>query len=164
MNAVLALTGAIAVLAALLAVTRATIVHALLYLVVMLLALAALFFALGASFAGALQILVYAGAIVAVFVFIVMTVDAGPDAVARERRRLHGAWRGPLLLVAMILLPLLAGPHGSATAGTALLPARAVGGLLFGPWALAVELVSFLLLAALLGARILSRPPPQDEP
>jgi NADH-quinone oxidoreductase subunit J len=164
MTGIMALLGAVAVLAALLAVTRATIVHALMYLVVMLLALAALFFALGANFAGALQILVYAGAIVAVFVFIVMTVDTGREAVARERGRLHGGWRGPLVLVALILLPLLAGTDGSATMAIRQVPARAVGGLLFGPWALAVELASFLLLAALLGARILSRPPSQDAP
>lgn len=157
-------TGAVALLAALLAVTRVTIVHALMYLVAMLLALAAMFFALGASFAGALQILVYAGAIVAVFVFIVMTTDASPAAVALERQRLRGAWRGPLVLAGLMLLPLLAGLDGSAGGAMSPLPARAVGALLFGPWALAVELASFLLLAALLGARILSRTPPDDAP
>jgi NADH-quinone oxidoreductase subunit J len=163
MTGFVAWAGAIALLAALLAVTRAAIVHALMYLVAMLLALAAMFFALGASFAGALQILVYAGAIVAVFVFIVMTVDSSPGAVEGERQRLRGAWRGPLLLTVAMLVPLLAGVGGGSATPPLALPARAVGGLLFGPWALAVELASFLLLAALLGARILSRPPPEDE-
>ncbi|WP_439533421.1 NADH-quinone oxidoreductase subunit J [Polymorphobacter sp.] len=154
--------GTAALLAGVLTVTRATVVHALMYLVAMLLALATVFFALGASFAGAMQILVYAGAIVAVFVFVVMTVDSSPAAAARERSRLRGAWRGPALLVGLMLLPLFAGLPGG---GVPALPvsARAVGALLFGPWALAVELASFLLLAALLGARHLARRSPEEK-
>jgi NADH-quinone oxidoreductase subunit J len=159
MSAFVLWAGAVALLAALLAVTRATVVHALMYLVAMLLTLAAMFFALGAGFAGAMQILIYAGAIVAVFVFVVMTVDSSPEAAALERSRLRRGWRGPALLVVVMLLPLLAGIAG----GGAIVPvsARAVGALLFGPWALAVELASFLLLAALLGARHLARRPPE---
>ncbi|KAB7643734.1 NADH-quinone oxidoreductase subunit J [Polymorphobacter fuscus] len=161
MNGFVLWAGATALLAALMTVTRTTIVHALMYLVAMLLALAAMFFALGASFAGALQILVYAGAIVAVFVFVVMTVEAGPAIAAQERARLRGAWRGPALLVALLLVPLLAGLV-PGTAAALPVSAKAVGALLFGPWALAVELASFLLLAALLGARHLARRTPED--
>ena len=137
-------------------VTRTSIVHALMYLVAMLLALAAVFFALGAGFAGALQILIYAGAIVAVFVFVVMTVDSTPEAHALEKTRLRRGWRGPALLVALVLLPLLGGLTGSVVSAVPV-PVRAIGALLFGPWAIAVELASFLLLAALLTARHLAR-------
>lgn len=148
--------GAIALLAALMVVTRDSIVHALMYLVAMLLALAAVFFALGAGFAGALQILIYAGAIVAVFVFVVMTVDSTPEALAREKARLRRGWRGPALLVALLLLPLFVGV-GIAVGNAGPVPVKAIGALLFGPWAIAVELASFLLLAALLTARHLAR-------
>ncbi|PZN96291.1 MAG: NADH-quinone oxidoreductase subunit J [Alphaproteobacteria bacterium] len=148
--------GAIALLAALMVVTRDSIVHALMYLVAMLLALAAVFFALGAGFAGALQILIYAGAIVAVFVFVVMTVDSTPEALAREKARLRRGWRGPALLVALLLLPLFGGV-GIAVGNADPVPVKAIGALLFGPWAIAVELASFLLLAALLTARHLAR-------
>lgn len=156
-------TGALALLAALLAVTRSVVVHALMYLVAMLLLLAAMFFALGASFAGAMQILVYAGAVVAVFVFLVMTVDSSASATMIERQRLRSAWRGPAVLTALMLAPLLAGLDSAGIVTSLPVSARAVGTLLFGPWALAVELASFLLLAALLGARHLARRAQEEE-
>lgn len=148
--------GAIALIAALMVVTRTSIVHALMYLVAMLLALAALFFALGAGFAGALQILIYAGAIVAVFVFVVMTVDSTSEAFALEKARLSRGWRGPALLALLVLLPFIGGLTATPLSAVAV-PVRAIGALLFGPWAIAVELASFLLLAALLTARHLAR-------
>jgi NADH-quinone oxidoreductase subunit J len=126
---------AVALVSAALAVTRTTIVHSIIWIVATLLSLAAAFFALGAGFAGAIQILIYAGAITVVFVFVVMTVDVSPEARARERARLSGAWRAPAAV----------GP-------------KALGELLFGRWAAVVELASFLLLAALLGVRHLARP------
>lgn len=148
--------GAIALIAALMVVTRSSIVHALMYLVAMLLALAAVFFALGAGFAGALQILIYAGAIVAVFVFVVMTVDSTPEALALEKARLRRGWRGPALLALLVLLPMFGGLGATAVSAVPV-PVKAIGALLFGPWAIAVELASFLLLAALLTARHLAR-------
>jgi NADH-quinone oxidoreductase subunit J len=156
MSAAILWPGALALLAALMVVTRTSIVHALMYLVALLLALAALFFALGAGFAGALQILIYAGAIVAVFVFVVMAVDSTPETRALEKARLRRGWRGPALLAALVLLPLLTG-LGPTAVSPAPIPVKAIGALLFGPWALAVELASFLLFAALLTARHLAR-------
>jgi NADH-quinone oxidoreductase subunit J len=124
-----------------------------------LLSLAAAFFALGAGFAGAVQILIYAGAILAVFVFVVMTVDASPEALARERERLKRAWQLPVVVTLLVVAPFVFGLHGEAmTPGRpAPVPAQRLGGLLFGRWAFSIELASFLLLAALLGARHLGR-------
>jgi NADH-quinone oxidoreductase subunit J len=147
MSAAILWPGALALLAALMVVTRTSIVHALMYLVALLLALAALFFALGAGFAGAL---------VAVFVFVVMAVDSTPETRALEKARLRRGWRGPALLAALVLLPLLTG-LGPTAVSPAPIPVKAIGALLFGPWALAVELASFLLFAALLTARHLAR-------
>ena len=142
----------------LLAVTRPGIVHGLMWLVAALLSLAGCFYALGASFAGAVQVLVYAGAIVAVFVFVVMTVDATPEALAEERARLAGAWRLPAGVVALVALPLLLAPNSTGLEpGPATVPVKALGALLFGPWAIGVEIASALLLAALMGARHLGR-------
>ena len=152
--------GALALAAMALAITRPNVVHALIWVVAGLLSLAAGFFALGAGFAGAVQILIYAGAIIAVFVFVVMTIDSGPAALDRERVRLAAGWKGPLLLMLLVLAPallgLLAGPGGSDAAPQPV-PARALGVLLFGPWAVAVEAASAMLIAALLGARHLAR-------
>lgn len=154
--------GAVALAAMALAITRPNVVHALIWVVAGLLSLAAGFFALGAGFAGAVQILIYAGAIIAVFVFVVMTIDSGPEAMARERARLAAGWKGPLLVMLLVLGPALlgvaAGPGGAAGDGAPQpVPARALGALLFGPWALAIEAASAMLIAALLGARHLAR-------
>lgn len=146
-----------ALVSALLAVTRPGIVHALMWLVAAILSLAGTFYALGANFAGAVQVLVYAGAIVAVFVFVVMTVDATPEALATERARLRRAWRGPTAVVVLMALPLVFGTGVAAPGAATPVSGKSLGALLFGPWAIAVELASGLLLAALMGARHLGR-------
>jgi NADH-quinone oxidoreductase subunit J len=153
------LAGALAVAAVILSVTRPNVVHALLWLVAALVAIAAAFFALGAAFAGAVQILIYAGAVVAVFVFVVMTVDTSGPALARERAALARAWKAPAALAALAVLPVLAAAllEGPTAAAPVAIGPAALGGLLFGPWAVAVELVSILLLAGLLGVRHVGR-------
>ncbi|WP_374332222.1 NADH-quinone oxidoreductase subunit J [Aestuariivirga sp.] len=148
-------------ISATLAVTRPNVVHALMWLVAALVSIAAAFFAFGADFAGAVQVLIYAGAILAVFVFVVMTVDASREAMALERRRLRAAWRLPTLVIVLVLLPLMLGLSGSlvgaGTPGTVTVTVQQLGTMLFGPWSIAVEAAGFLLMAALLGARRLSR-------
>ena len=70
---------AIAVGAAILAMTRSNAAHALIFLIVSLLGIAVLFFLLGAPFAAALQVVVYAGAIMVLFVFVIMMHKCNPD-------------------------------------------------------------------------------------
>ncbi|MCG6205098.1 NADH-quinone oxidoreductase subunit J [Rhodopseudomonas sp. HC1] len=150
--------GAFALVSAALAVTRPNAVHALLYLVVMLLALSVCFFALGAAFAAVLLIMIYAGAIVVLFVFVVMTLPTSPEASARERLTLRGAWPLPLLMSALVVAPFVFGQFGiSANTVAAPVSAQEVGRLLFGPWAVAIELASLLLLAGLIGVRHIGR-------
>lgn len=150
-----------ALAAAGLAVTRANAVHAVLWMLAALLALAGAFLALGAPFAGGLQILVQAGAIVVLFAFAVTVLDLSAEAVARERARI--AWReaAPAALAALaVLAPLTLAAvslDGGAGGEAGLVGPEAVGRLLFGPWMLAVELASLLLLAALIAARHLGR-------
>ena len=71
------IAGAVAVIATLLMLTRANVVHALLYLIVSLLAVAVVFYTLGAPFVAALEVIVYAGAIMVLFVFVVMMLNLG---------------------------------------------------------------------------------------
>ena len=146
--------GAIAILATLLTLTRLEAVHALLYLVVSLLAVAVVFFALGAPFIGALEIIVYAGAIMVLFVFAVMMLNLGRAAVDAERALLPPrAWLGPSGLAAVLLGLLAYAVSGSPEAGSPQgADPREVGAALFGPYALGVELASLLLTGALVGA------------
>ena len=154
------IVAAIAVIATALAITRREAVHGLLYLIVSLLAVALAFFLLGAPFAAALEVIVYAGAIMVLFVFVVMLLNLGPAAVAQERRWLGLAvWAGPTLLSVLLLAELL---FVLATGGRPEMPGRvtgpeAVGAALFGPYLIGVELASLLLLAGLVGAYHLGR-------
>ncbi|MEC9482468.1 MAG: NADH-quinone oxidoreductase subunit J [Halomonas sp.] len=167
------LSGLVAVLATLGVITSTNPVHALLYLIVSLISVAMVFFALGAPFAGALEIIVYAGAIMVLFVFVVMMLNLGEAAVAQERAWLApGVWWGPALLAAVLLVTLAVtlwqGDIGRLIAGETL-TAKAVGVTLFGPWLLVVELGAMLLLAALVTASHVGRmstagrPAPQRE-
>ncbi len=148
---------ALALAAVILAVTRDSVVHALLLLLAALIALGVAFFALASPFAGAIQLLIYAGAVVAVFVFVVMTVEAGAEARARERALFSGAWPLPAGVAALALLPMLIGLGGTAPATPGQTGAADVGRLMFGDWAVATELVSLLLIAGMIGVRVLGR-------
>lgn len=160
MNLLLFYLAAIIALAATgLALTRANAAHALIYLIVSLLAVAVLFFLMGAPFAAALEIVIYAGAIMVLFVFVIMMLNVGREGVERERQWLAPRhWVVPGIMSTLLLLELLLalGGQGVATSGQAVSP-KAVGLTLFGPYVLAVEIASLLLLAGLVGAYHLGR-------
>lgn len=153
----------VALLATLRVVVGTNPVHALLYLVVSLFAVAGVFFALGAPFAGALEVIVYAGAIMVLFVFVVMMLNLGRETVVQEREWLQPrAWVGPMLLAALLLVVMLRAIVGtSGGAGAVEVTPKAVGIMLFGPYVLAVELASLLLLGALVSAYHLGRDDPR---
>lgn len=153
------IAAAVALLATVLALSRANAAHALIYLIVLLLAVAVVFFLMGAPFAAALEIVIYAGAIMVLFVFVIMMLNVGREGTAREREWLGGRnWIAPGILSALLLLELmLALRHAPAvTSGVAVTP-KEVGLTLFGPYVLAVEIASMLLLAGLVGAYHLGR-------
>lgn len=156
------LAAAIAIVSTAMTITRSNAVHALLYLIVSLLAVGVIFYVLGAPFAAALEVIIYAGAIMVLFAFVVMMLSLGSRAAAVERRWLPPAvWIGPGLLALILageLAYLLFASHPPRSFATAspIGPAR-VGRDLFGPYLLAVELASMLLLAALAGAYHLGR-------
>jgi NADH-quinone oxidoreductase subunit J len=141
-----------------LAITRANAVHALLYFVVSLLGMAVIFFTLGAAFAAALEVIVYAGAIVVLFLFVVMMLSLDKNAARRERDWMaRPAWAGPLILTAalgaLLTRALLTGAPG---AGATITPQQ-VGAKLLTTDLAAIELASMLLLAGLIGAFHLGR-------
>jgi NADH-quinone oxidoreductase subunit J len=154
------LSAFIAVLATVLVITRTNAVHALLYLIVSLLAVALIFFALGAPFVAALEVIIYAGAIMVLFIFVVMLLNLGGEATRRESTLLTpGIWIGPSVLCVILageLVYLFSGKPSNIPAPGAV-STKQVGIALFGPYALGVELASFLLLAGLVGAYHLGR-------
>jgi NADH-quinone oxidoreductase subunit J len=161
MNLFFYLSAIVAVLATALVITRTNAAHALLYLIVSLLSVALLFFTLGAPFAAALEIIIYAGAIMVLFIFVIMILNLGSATARQEAQWLKpGIWRGPSLLCAILSLELVYFfmHDGTHVLSGATIPPKQVGIALFGPYALGVELASMLLLAGLVGAYHLGRP------
>ena len=141
----------VAIIAALLVVTRANAMHALIYLIVLFLAIASIFFTLGAPFVAALQIIIYAGAIMILFVFVVMMLNLGRTAQQQERRRLSSLiWVVPTILaiVLLVFFVMTLANRDTASAGAVVNP-KVVGKSLFTTYIIGVELASMLLLAAL---------------
>ncbi len=154
------LSGLVAVLATIGVITGTSPVHAVVYLIVSLIAVALVFFALGAPFAGALEIIVYAGAIMVLFVFVVMMLNLRPEKEQDLALTHPRYWAGPTLLALMLLGALVAlmGQGGiPRVIDGELLTARSVALTLFGPWLIVVELAAILLLAALVTASHVGR-------
>lgn len=154
------MAAAVAVAATLGVIVGKNPVHSLLNLIVSLLAVAMIFFMLGAPFAAMLEIIVYAGAIMVLFVFVVMMLNLGRATEVQEHAWLRPqVWVGPgILLLALLGQFVYVMASGELTpAGHTTVDAKQVGIALFGPWLLAVELASMLLLAALVTAFHLGR-------
>ncbi len=154
------LASAVAVFSTLMVITRLNPVHALLYLVNSLFASAVVFFTLGAPFMAALEIIIYAGAIMVLFVFVVMMLNLGKEAIDQERIWSRPqTWIGPgilsLVLLVEILYFIFSLPSGAWEAKE--VGPKLVGLSLFGPYMLGVELSAMLLMAGIVGAYHLGR-------
>jgi NADH-quinone oxidoreductase subunit J len=149
------ISAAVAIVATIVALSRMNTVHALLYLVVSLLAVAVVFYTLGAIFVAALEVIVYAGAIMVLFIFVVMLLNLGERAEQMERSLLSpGIWIGPAALAAVLIAELAYLLARGRLPGLepALISPKQVGIALFGPYLIGVELASILLLGGLIGA------------
>ena len=162
----------VAILASLRVITRTNPVHALLNMIVTLLALSGIFFALGAPFAGALEIIVYAGAIMVLFVFVVMMLNLGTQSTLEEESWLSSsAWAVPAglaFIVGLTLFSLIGMKHGfegmmPAFIGVEPVTAKMIGAKLFTEYLLLVEIAGFLLLAGLVAAYHLAKSALDDE-
>jgi NADH-quinone oxidoreductase subunit J len=161
MTALSWVSGAVAVLSTLLAVTRRRAIHCLLYLILSLLAVAVLFYTLGAPLAAALEVIIYAGAIMVLFLFALMLLDLrAPEQGEGAGSRRVAPWLGAGALAAVLLAEMVYAILRAPGGGPARVSPQEVGAALFGPYLLAVELASFLLLVGLVGAFHLGRQEP----
>ena len=155
MEAIFYIAGAVAIISTVLMLTRMNAVHALLYLIVSLLAVAVVFYVVGAPFVAALEVIIYAGAIMVLFIFVVMMLNLGERAVAAERSLIKpGMWLGPAVLAAVLLAEVASLLVSGSTSGNppAGVSPRQVGTALMGAYLIGVELASILLMAGLVGA------------
>jgi NADH-quinone oxidoreductase subunit J len=154
------LAAAVAVLATIVAITRNHAVHALLYLIISLLAIAVIFYVLGAPFLAALELIIYAGAIMVLFLFVVMMLNVGEHATEVETTWLKPiVWAGPAALATVLIVELVyVSAHSARPAGPMhVVTPKEIGISLFGPYAIGVELTSLLLMSGLVGAYHLGR-------
>jgi NADH-quinone oxidoreductase subunit J len=151
-------TAVLGSLAAVGTVTARNVVHAALYLVVALASVGVTFLLLGAEFVGWVQILIYVGAIVILFLFGLMLTKApiGRDSLD-GRNRAVGAVVALLLFIGLVGLTQAAFPFDEPAPGPAPGTSGDIGAAMFSAYVLPFEAVSFLLLAALVGAIVLAR-------
>lgn len=153
------LAGAIAIIATFAVIVQTNIVHALLYLILSLLAVAVIFYVLGAPFAAVLEAIVYAGAILVLFLFVIMMLNLGQHTRDQEKGWLTGRmFLAPGVMSALLLGQLLnVLSQVDQDMAVTRVGVMEVSASLFGPYVLAVELASILLLAGLVSAYHLAK-------
>ena len=138
-------------------------IYSVLSLLAVMFCLAALFVMLGAYFLAGLQVLLYAGAVLVLFLFVLMLLNLEQDALARAKRFTlggAGALAALLLLWTLLRIALASGRAGALSAApSANGTVESIGRLLFTAYLLPFELTSFLILAATIGAVTLAKKP-----
>ncbi|HWW87501.1 MAG TPA: NADH-quinone oxidoreductase subunit J [Vicinamibacterales bacterium] len=157
--------GAIAVIASLLVIAQRNPIYSVLLLIASFGALSGLYVGLEAPFVAVIQIIVYAGAIMVLFLFVVMLLNAPTEETAHDEL-VHPLFRsGPLrfgaVLAALLALQLAwaltkTGESGSSGAGS-VSSVASIGRLLYTEYAFPFEVTSVLILVAMLGAVVLAR-------
>ena len=160
MNIVFYVAATIALISTILAITGKNAIHALLYLIISLLAVSVIFYILGAPFIAALEVIIYAGAIMVLFLFVVMlmNLNAETEPIKNYRLRLIGILSGGSLLLVLIAAMMkidVAQPVLMSTGDSGLI--KVLGHALFTNYVLPFEISSVLFLSAMIGAVIIGK-------
>jgi NADH-quinone oxidoreductase subunit J len=135
-------------------------IHSALSLIVVMVALAGLYLLMGAEFVAAVQIIVYGGAIMVLFVFVIMLLNAGVEERTNVSK-LAGFAGVPLAVALTGFLAAAVARSQDMVQGTAqtgaTAPTKALATLLFRDFVYPFELTSFLILIAILGAIVLAQ-------
>jgi len=158
--------GAVAVAGAVNLLAQRHPINSALSLIAVMAALSGEYLLLGAEFVAAVQVIVYAGAIMVLFVFVIMLLNAG------EEERTQGSrvalWFGiPGMLLGSVLMAWVVLRHsGTEEVAAGALPGAptTIGPLLFHEFLLPFEITSILILVAIMGAVVLASRPPTGEP
>lgn len=154
MNIIWYITAAIAFISSVMAIKNRNAIHALLYLILSLLSVSVIFYLLGAPLVAAFEVLVYAGAIMVLFIFIVMMLNVGMQEEHEKHWLEPKMWVFPAVLAAslfVIFIYVMNRFHPERTSPENIGP-KQVGIALFTTYLLAVEIAAMLLLAGIVGA------------
>ena len=149
------ISSVIAVLSSLMVITRKNAFSALLYMIISLISVALIFFILGAAFVAALEIIIYAGAIMVLFVFVTMMLNLGEESEKLEKTWMRlRIWIGPSILALILgveVILIIVSSEINALPGGEIGP-KEVGIALYGKYIIGVELAALLITAGILGA------------
>jgi NADH-quinone oxidoreductase subunit J len=148
------IAAAVAILSTILAISGRNAIHSLLYLILSLLAVSVVFYLLDAPFVAALEVIIYAGAIMVLFIFVTMMLNVGLEKKMEKKWLNPKMWIIPSILAAILLANLLFALKGSHSGGggAEVVQPKQVGISLFSTYLLAVEIAGFLLMAGVIGA------------
>jgi NADH-quinone oxidoreductase subunit J len=153
MNTIFFIAATSAIISSVLAITNRNAIHALLYLILSLLSISIVFYIIGAPFAAALEVIVYAGAIMVLFIFVVMMLNIGKERELEKKWLSPRMWIIPAVIAAILLFLFIYALrifHAEHTGAKAISP-REVGISMFTTYLLAVEISGVLLLAGIIG-------------
>lgn len=159
MNIIFFIASAIAFVSSVLAVSSRNAIHALLYLIISLLSVSVVFYIIGAPLIAALEVIVYAGAIMVLFIFVVMMLNIGMEEESEKNWLTPRMWILPALLSLVLLCVFISALGGFRDLGLApsVIEPKQVGVSLFTTYLIAVEIAGILLLSGIVGAYHLGR-------
>ena len=165
--AVFAVFALLALGSSLVVVAHKSPIYSTLSLVLTLFSVAVLFVLLGAPFIATLQLLIYAGAILVLFLFVIMLLNVGRDEgiASGHRAQLVTAMLGGLVFAGMLAMLLwrTAGAAGLPPLSEEMVSLTGLAQELFGEYLLPFEIVGLLLLVAVIGATVVARRPTAEE-
>jgi NADH-quinone oxidoreductase subunit J len=144
----------VAIISTVMAISGRNAIHSLLYLILSLLAISVIFYLLNAPFIAALEVIIYAGAIMVLFIFVTMMLNIGLEREAEKKWLKPRMWIIPSILAAVLLINLIFALKNIQTIPPdkeAILP-KQVGISLFSTYLLGVEIAAILLMAGVIGA------------
>jgi NADH-quinone oxidoreductase subunit J len=153
MNIIFYIAGSVAIISSLIAISNKNAIHALLYLILSLLSISVIFYILGAPFSAALEVIVYAGAIMVLFIFVVMMLNIGIEEEQENKWLTPRMWIIPTILAAILLvifIYVLKEFHFEKTVSGMIGP-KQLGIKMFTKYLLGVEISAVLLLAGIIG-------------
>jgi NADH-quinone oxidoreductase subunit J len=154
MNVFFYIAAVVAIISTIMAISGRNAIHSLLYLILSLLAISVIFYLLNAPFIAALEVIIYAGAIMVLFIFVTMMLNIGLERETEKKWLKPRMWIIPSILAAILLVNLIIALKNVKTIplnNETIMP-KQVGISLFSTYLLGVEIAAILLMAGVIGA------------
>jgi len=154
MNIFFYIAAVVAIISTIMAISGKNAIHSLLFLILSLLAVSVIFYLLNAPFIAALEVIIYAGAIMVLFIFVTMMLNVGIENKNGQKLTNPRKWIVSSILAAILLVDFMLALKNvpvSPSLNQVILP-KQVGISLFSTYLLAVEIAAILLMAGVIGA------------